>query len=356
MIDVEKLLAPISDESPTGVDLRYTDGDLTFSQIGENRSAEDPALAIEGDAKTANWPAVARQCEEALANKSKDLELVAFLAEALAHTQGFPGVRDGLRLAKEMIQAHWERLHPGFEDGEIILPIRAKPLAWLATVHPPGLDSPRCFLRAIKAIPITAQSGDRALSWNDYEMSALVDQAATHANKSHYEELSAAGAVGGEAWKLALANTPVDQLQSTLTGVNECAAELEELTKVCNERFGLDEAPPLTSVADLFGELRDTLQKTTGTGEEAVAQEGGAAPKVEGPISGRQQALQQLGQVAAFFRQSEPHSPISYLIQRAVRWGHMPLDELLREVVKNADALDHIWETLGIKPQEGGKD
>ena len=84
MIDVEKLLAPISDEAPTGLDLRYTDGDLTFSQIGENRSAEDPALAIEGDAKTANWPAVARQCEEALANKSKDLELVAFLAEAAA--------------------------------------------------------------------------------------------------------------------------------------------------------------------------------------------------------------------------------------------------------------------------------
>ena len=56
--------------------------------------------------------------------------------------------------------------------------------------------------------------------------------------------------------------------------------------------------------------------------------------------------------MATFFRQTEPHSPISYLVQRAVRWGNMPLEELLKEVVKHSDALDRIWDTLGIKPTD----
>ena len=58
-------------------------------------------------------------------------------------------------------------------------------------------------------------------------------------------------------------------------------------------------------------------------------------------------------EVAEFFRRTEPHSPISYLVERAVRWGHLPLEGLLKEVVKNDDVLNRIWETLGLD-QSGG--
>jgi type VI secretion system protein ImpA len=89
-----------------------------------------------------------------------------------------------------------------------------------------------------------------------------------------------------------------------------------------------------------------------GLGEEAAA--GAPGARIGGPVASRQQALRQLSQVAAFFRQTEPHSPISYLVQRAVRWGDMPLEDLLKEVVKSSDALEHIWETLGITHEDEG--
>jgi hypothetical protein len=38
----------------------------------------------------------------------------------------------------------------------------------------------------------------------------------------------------------------------------------------------------------------------------------------------RADALRRLAAVAAYFRRTEPHSPVSYLVQRAVRWGEMP--------------------------------
>jgi type VI secretion system protein ImpA len=343
MIDFERLLAPIHDDSPTGEDLRYVDGDLTLQQIEENRAEEDPALVVEGAPKVANWSAVVRDCEEALATKSKDLQLVAWLAEGLAHTEGFPGVRDGLRLAKQMIESFWDRLHPGYEDGEIVLAIRAKPLSWLG--------SPRCFLPAVKQIPIATGNPERPLCWADYEMSERVDAAQVQSDQSQFQELVDAGHVTGDTWKLAVSNTPLDQLQESLGGVGECEAELEELVALCEERFGSEEAPLLIGLGDFFTAIREFLEKSAGPGEQAEAEQEAAGPAaIGGPIASRQQALQSLGQVAAFFRQTEPHSPISYLVQRAVRWGNMPLEDLLKEVVKSPEALDRIWETLGIKP------
>lgn len=349
MIDFEKLLAPIRDDSPTGEDLRYVDGDLTFQQIEENRAEEDPALVVEGAPKAANWPAVVRQSEEALATKSKDLQLVAWLAEGLAHTEGFPGVRDGLRLAKQMIEGFWDRLHPGYEDGEIVLAIRARPLSWLG--------SPRCFLPAVKQIPIAPRGGDRPLCWADYEVSERVDAEQAKSDSSQFQELIQAGYVSGETWRAAVAEAPRDGLQEILGGIRECQEELGELVKLCEERFGSDEAPVLVGLDELLTGMREFLERTVSPGGEvegeAAEGEAAAGPAVRGgPIANRQQALQSLAQVAAFFRQTEPHSPISYLIQRAVRWGNMPLEELLKEVVKQPDALDRIWDTLGIKPPD----
>jgi type VI secretion system protein ImpA len=36
------------------------------------------------------------------------------------------------------------------------------------------------------------------------------------------------------------------------------------------------------------------------------------------------------------------------LVQRAARWGQMPLEEWLQEVIKNTDVLGEVKETLGL--------
>ena len=61
-----------------------------------------------------------------------------------------------------------------------------------------------------------------------------------------------------------------------------------------------------------------------------------------------------LSQVAEFFRKTEPHSPVSYLVQRAVKWGQMPLDVWLQDVIKDGGVLDGLRETLGLNTPSGG--
>lgn len=351
MTDLAKLLEPLGSDSPTGADLRYVDGDLTLHKIRQARAEDDPALAVGGEVKPPNWRQIVSDCEQALTTRTKDLEIAGWLTEALTRSRGFEGTRDGLRLCKDLVHTFWERLHPGLDGGEIVLPVRAKPLNWLGL--PTGL------VRAVKLVPLLKRPGATPLSWADFEMSERVDAARMLSDQAQFQELTQAGRIPGEVWKQALGATAASELEAMVSSLRECESELEALNKVCEERFGGEEAPSFIKLGEIFSTIREALQPKA---VEEQADASGAQPSasasevrpVSGPLGSRAEALRTLGLVADYFRRTEPHSPISYLVQRAVRWGGMPLEELLKDVVKSDDALAHIWETLGIRSAKEG--
>ena len=71
----------------------------------------------------------------------------------------------------------------------------------------------------------------------------------------------------------------------------------------------------------------------------------GAAPAEPAlALSGRNDAYQQLEQIAAYLAKIEPHSPVPSLIRRAVEWGHMPFDQLMDELMhNNAELHKVLW-------------
>ncbi len=72
------------------------------------------------------------------------------------------------------------------------------------------------------------------------------------------------------------------------------------------------------------------------------------------PVASRDEALQHLLRVADFFRKSEPHSPVSYALEQAVRWGRMPLPDLLKDLVSDDTVLAQVFKRMGIvRPDEG---
>jgi type VI secretion system protein ImpA len=96
----------------------------------------------------------------------------------------------------------------------------------------------------------------------------------------------------------------------------------------------------------------DEATEESGDGE-MVEGESGVMVKVagvataSGAIQNRQDALKRLSDIADFFRKTEPHSPISYLVQRAVKWGNMPLENWLQDVIKDETVIFQIRQTLG---------
>jgi len=74
------------------------------------------------------------------------------------------------------------------------------------------------------------------------------------------------------------------------------------------------------------------------------------AQVVQGPIRSRADAIAQLRAVAQFFRETEPHSPVSYFAEKAANAGEQDLHTWLRSVIKDQGSLAHIEELLGVPP------
>jgi len=357
MIDIENLLNPISEDSPSGVNIRLDAGDTTFRDVEEKRREEDAAVAASGEAKYADWPGVVRLCSEALEKKSKDLQLAAYLSEALARTEGFPGLHAGLSVTRQILFKYWYLLHPGYEDDEIIPPLRAKWLSWMGTS--------RDFLDAVKSISITSGPGIEAYGWGDYEGSQRVDDAGILADQSLFNELTAAGHITGEQWRAAVGGTPRDHLGLVLNSLRGCEEELGQLKSLCEDKFG-DDAPNLIELSTLLWDAREYVEKTIAgdapqEGAEASAEGGGgasgsagAAPAASaGPISSRDEAYRRLREVAEYLRRTEPHSPVSFLVERAIGWGQMPFQAVIKDVLKaNGPAYAAVLETLGIHEEK----
>ena len=132
-LDFDRLLAPISGESPAGADLRANDsressywlvrGARNDSSQIERKHADQPDVDDFSLAKC-QWDVVVEKALAALSTESKDYEVAAWLCEALLREKGFAGLRDGLRLAREMAEvsekARKRRLKPDDMQGGCI--------------------------------------------------------------------------------------------------------------------------------------------------------------------------------------------------------------------------------------------
>ncbi|AZL84494.1 type VI secretion protein [Aliivibrio salmonicida] len=68
----------------------------------------------------------------------------------------------------------------------------------------------------------------------------------------------------------------------------------------------------------------------------------------------RDLAFHLLREVSSYFRQSEPHSPVSFLLEKAIRWGYLSLPELLQEMMveQDGDNVNKIFNASGLNHSE----
>ena len=63
----------------------------------------------------------------------------------------------------------------------------------------------------------------------------------------------------------------------------------------------------------------------------------------------RDQAFHQLRELSEFFKKTEPHSPVPYLLEKAIRWGYMPLPELMTELLSNQqETIARVFNLTGL--------
>ena len=355
-VDIDAILKPISGDKPCGVDPR--DG-VSFELLKEARREED--AASQGDwkreVKVADWPKAIQLATKILSTEGKDLQVAAWLTEGLVRKHGSAGLRDGLKILRGLHEQYWDSFYPSIEDGD--LEFRGGRLEALNKILPV----------AILNMPLVHPSGGPAYSCWQYKESQEVENlrrgAATDGErKRQLAEALEEGKLEGEKFDKAVAATPLSHCSTILENLNQSWDEFEQFERILDEKYR-PEAPSLRLIKEALSECRSLMnsivRKKGGVGAPTVNQpdiaprEADMAPVVQMTASGsgimpvdRTDALRRLGAVAEFFLRTEPHSPVAYLVQRAARWGEMPLEEWLQEVIKSEDVLGNVRETLGL--------
>ena len=336
----EDLLTPIPGDNPSGPDLRYDGKFPVYDQVKEARRQDDDLA--QGDwqreRKLADYPRVINLTQEALASKTKDLQLVAWLVDASLRTRGFSGLAEGLTLCHDLVQNFWETLNPPLEDGDE--EPRMAHLDWIGS----ALEIP------LKSVAITRDGFD----WFRYKESRLVgyeDQVKGDKEKKLRAQRLAEGKLTPEAFDKAFVETPKAFYLNAEKDLDGSLKALSDLDQLCGQKF-ISSPPTFGKLQNALQEVRHVvhalLEKKRETepdpveevAPEASAQSMSAAggSAVPGPTSpstisfsvltssepaDRRDAIASVARVAAFLRKREPFSPAPYLMMRGLRWGEL---------------------------------
>lgn len=69
----------------------------------------------------------------------------------------------------------------------------------------------------------------------------------------------------------------------------------------------------------------------------------------------RDDLYRQIEVISEALQRIEPHSPIPFLLKRAVKLGNMPFPQLMRAIMEETKALDAMDKMLGIEKEGKGK-
>ena len=370
VLDFAALLAPIPGDNPAGRPLREDFSPRAIYHVIKDvrtaaRAAERKLVQGEDESQPQGerptWKPVLQLAPKIIADESKDLEVVAWLIEALVREYGLAGLRDGFRLSRVLVERFWDHLYPlPDEDG---IATRVAPLTGLN-----GEDSDGVLIQPILNAPITAAGSLRAMSLADWRQAADLERMTDPDKRAQRVEQ---GAVSLQAFEKAVLETPSEFFHSLLEDVSACGEEFEKLCAVMEEKCGKGEngyslAPPSSNLRAALQAVREQVARIakersvpggeTGGGLPGKDQSADGAAGAAGPGTGqvrtREEALRSLLQTAEFFKRTEPHSPIAYLLEQAARWGRMPLPELLAELIPEDSHRAQLFKLVGIRPPE----
>ncbi|MEZ6087919.1 MAG: type VI secretion system protein TssA [Pirellulaceae bacterium] len=339
--DIDALLHPIAGDRPGGDVRAYARG--LRAELAElrnpPRSANPDDEDKDGGADCVDWTAITMLATEALCEKTKDLRIACHLTEAAMQHWGIAGLRDGFILLRRMVEEFWDTLAPELDPDDP--DARCSPLENL-------LDDPNRGPRipsVLRNLPIL-QAGEHKFSL----MSATrqtVDLTST--------EIAAA-----------IRQVTVEDACQLSDELDQAIDELASLHQAMTDRMN-EYAPSFVHLEESLKVIRqwlDAVLKPQFESRDIVDAEEAPEPRprqvaaelaeddplavVDQSRKLRTQAYQQLSEAARILQQIEPHSPIPFMIRRAVQLGQLPFPKLMRQLVNEESTLEMFHRELGL--------
>jgi type VI secretion system protein ImpA len=362
-LDVLALLEPFGPEAPSGLDPRAdTSPQSMYFRLRDARAdARASERGSDHDGRNAGaegqWRIVEENARRILRESGKDLEVAAWMTEASLRLHGLPGLAFGAQLMAGLMREFWSNgLFPSADEGGD--EVRGIPLAGLN-----GVSGDGTLLQPLRMIVLFYRPDQTPITLWQYEQAEEVAGIGDAARK---KKRLASGVLVLNDLESEAQLLGQEHLRALATDAAAALAWWQELARIAELALGRD-APPASRVGAILEKILRVASKL------APMTSGAAVADMQGPDTGtlldhedvcaigdlpngdarrpvtREDMLQNLLVVAEYFRTHEPHSPLAYTLEEAVRRGRLSLLELLLEVVPDAGMRGAILSQLGIR-------
>ncbi|WP_394251156.1 ImpA family type VI secretion system protein [Vibrio profundi] len=384
MTNIDHLLAPISEEEPSGSYLKldrsayrslrnvYNTAQSSFRQLVETPDASSDLVLVETNSQ--NWTELKQISEETLASKSKDLEILGwYLTSQLFTSNPFENLAAAIPTLNLFIEKFWNTLNPMPPENKIkasdeagiareVAEFRTKPLLQLVgeSVDSTSIYVPFQMLSFCGDITF----GDYLLAERKGNMAELKENAAKDFDQSTKDTLEHLVSIHSEleiaeknlASKCQAVGATVISFSYIKTNVKDLINAIHFLVGdkfapwPVDENFHLIDLSAQSAPASVeqpaaqsfdASNVQSTVPASSAATEQTatvgqVATEAQTIVHAVSSINGivnRDHAFQEIRKIADYFKETEPHSPIAFLLERSIRWGYMSFPELLQEMI-----------------------
>lgn len=339
VIDLDVLLLPVSEEAPSGENLEY---DLAFAELertaswSEERQSGDAIIAPEEPV----WRDVKQQAL-ALFERTRDLRVAVYLAQALAAVDGVAGFADGLRLIHRLLDQFWESVYPQLDPDENNDPIfRVNCLAQLA--------DPERTLKVLRSALLVEARGVGRFTLRDLLVAeGLLTPSGDDAARPRTLLDGALHEAGPEF------------AQAHQAHAAAILADLSGVVRVFQQRGEATVYPDLDGLKKLFTPVLAFFDAGVSASSGAGAGDGEAAGEAEAgrgsttAVAGlrtREDVKRALAQACEWLRKNEPGHPAPLLIERGSRLLDMSFVEIVQDMAPSG--IHEVYQNAGTRPPE----
>ncbi|HZU89704.1 MAG TPA: type VI secretion system protein TssA, partial [Stellaceae bacterium] len=317
--DLAALLAPIAAEALAGTDPRqdYAPDSLYYrlrDARADARAAERASDAEElGGGPPPQWQTIRELAVEALSHRAKDLEIAAWLTEALLRSDGLVGLAAGARLMAGLVDQFWDDFFPQPDEDGV-----AGRLAQVAGLN--GVGGEGTLIQPLRRVVLFPRPDGTPVEFWQYEQAREVAGIGDAARRQARLD---AGVLAFDTVETEARAAGGERFATLRRQAAAAAAAWRALGQTLDRHAGVD-APPTGQVQELLQQIHDVAVRfappeaaeeaaVPAPATAAVVAAAGIAPSAAG-LASREEALRRLAEIAEFFRRTEPNSPLAYTL------------------------------------------
>ena len=349
----DDLLEKMKSIDTIGVDCRV---DLQSKQLyreakdarAEARQIERQFYKNEGDNTSDNyWSIVAKHALTLLLDFSRDVEVMSWLLESLCRLDGYRGCTFSFRVITLFLNNFSNRLYPHLDEDD---PFEWQ---WMSLAGLNGDESQGSLIIPLNSVKLCK---DPSITLWEYQ----------HLCKSqkNFQALSTQISFTMVEVLEHIKECGSSQLLSLLSDCDDCINSLELMTDILFSKLS-NLAPPTGRIKESLDNAKIDIQLLAKQvfGDDVLKNipvnhsiDSEDSPKeivhsiALNNIShlNRTKAIQSIQDIALYFQNTEPHSPIPYMLRRVIAWSKLSWPELMHTMVHNKDEIDNIIQQTGM--------